>query len=117
MVKTFPQLCHHLNNWIKATEETQVCQGLLQDRHQQLALVKEAQAMGRNHVLYSVIKRYHTYKRAKDALEKAKAGLKEKVDECQKHINMHNVSIYITEKYFIKGFPIRVICFEIEKKH
>lgn len=91
MVKVFPLLCHHLNNWMEATEATQQCQGLLQDRHQQLALVKEAQAMGRNHAIYSVIKRYNTYKRTKDALEKAKVGLKEKIDECQKQINMHNV--------------------------
>ena len=78
---------------MEATEATQQAQGLLQDRHQQLALVKEAQAMGRNHALYSVIKRYNTYKRAKDALEKAKCGLKEKIEECQKHMSMHSVSI------------------------
>lgn len=93
LVQVFPLLCHHMNNWMEATEATQQCQGLLQDRHQQLALVKEAQAMGRNHALYSVIKRYNTYKRTKDALEKAKTGLKDKIDECQKQINMHNIAL------------------------
>lgn len=48
--------------------------------------------MGRNHPLYSVIKRYNSFKRARDAHEKAKAGLKEKIEDCEKQINMHNVS-------------------------
>ncbi|OAD60741.1 Serine/threonine-protein kinase SMG1 [Eufriesea mexicana] len=92
LMKIFPLLCHHLNCWVEATDITRQCQDLLQDRHQQLALVKEAQAMGRNHPLYSVIKRYNSFKRARDAHEKAKAGLKEKIEDCEKQINMHNVS-------------------------
>lgn len=48
--------------------------------------------MGRNHALYSVVKRYNSFKRARDSHEKAKAGLKEKIEECEKQINMHNVS-------------------------
>lgn len=95
LVKTFPVLCRHLICWIEATEELRQCQDLLQDRHQQLALVKEAQAMGRNHALYSVVKRYNSFKRARDAHEKAKASLKEKIEECEKQINMHNVSFNI----------------------
>ncbi|XP_034180761.2 serine/threonine-protein kinase Smg1 isoform X1 [Osmia lignaria lignaria] len=93
LIKIFPLLCHHLNCWIEATDATRQCQDLLQDRHQQLALVKEAQAMGRNHPLYSVIKRYNSFKRARDAHEKAKAGLKEKIEDCEKQINMHNMAL------------------------
>lgn len=104
MVKIFPSLCHHLNCWVEATEITRQCQDLLQDRHQQLALVKEAQAMGRNHPLYSVIKRYNSFKRARDAHEKAKTGLKEKIDDCEKQINMHNVSFTYLFTYFIYYF-------------
>jgi len=92
LARNFPLLCHHLNSWIEATEASRQCQDLLQDRHQQLALVKEAQAMGRNHALYSVVKRYNAFKRTRDAHEKAKTGLKEKIEECEKQINMHNVS-------------------------
>lgn len=93
LTKILPLLCHHLNCWIEATEASRQCQDLLQDRHQQLALVKEAQAMGRNHALYSVVNRYNSFKRARDAHEKAKAGLKDKIEECEKQINMHNVSL------------------------
>lgn len=48
--------------------------------------------MGRNHALYSVVKRYNSFKRARDSHEKAKTGLREKIEECEKQINMHNVS-------------------------
>jgi len=48
--------------------------------------------MGRNHALYTVVKRYNAFKRTRDAHEKAKTGLKEKIEECEKQINMHNVS-------------------------
>ncbi|KAL6442065.1 hypothetical protein ACFW04_002410 [Cataglyphis niger] len=93
LTKILPLLCHHLNCWIEATEASRQCQDLLQDRHQQLALVKEAQAMGRNHALYSVVNRYNSFKRARDAHEKAKAGLKDKIEECEKQINMHNIAL------------------------
>jgi len=92
LAKIFPLLCHNLLCWVEAIEASRQCQDLLQDRHQQLALVKEAQAMGRSHSLYTVVKRYNSFKRARDAHEKAKAGLKEKIEECEKQINMHNVS-------------------------
>lgn len=93
LAKILPLLCHHLNCWIETTEASRQCQDLLQDRHQQLALVKEAQAMGRNHALYSIVNRYNSFKRARDAHEKAKAGLKDKIDECEKQINMHNIAL------------------------
>lgn len=98
LAKLFPLLCHDLNYWVETTESSRQCQDLLQDRHQQLALVKEAQAMGRNHVLYSVVKRYNSFKRARDAHEKAKTGLKEKIEECEKQINMHNVSFHAIDQ-------------------
>lgn len=103
-MKIFPALCQHLNCWVDAIDSTRQCQELLQDRHQQLALVKEAQAMGRNHPLYSVIKRYNSFKRARDAHEKAKTGLKEKREDCEKQINMHSVSwlIIISSSNFFK---------------
>ncbi|KAJ8664855.1 hypothetical protein QAD02_006517 [Eretmocerus hayati] len=93
LVKSFPLLEDTLNRWIEACEASRQCQESLQDRHRQLALVKEAQAMGRNHTLYSLVKRYNAFKRAKDVLEKAKIGLKERIEECQKQINTHNIAL------------------------
>lgn len=93
MVESIPLLRHHLSQWIEATNLSQQCQNVVQERRQQLTLVKEAMTMGRNHTLYSVIKRYGTYKRAKEAREKAKQALRDKMEECQKHISMHNVSV------------------------
>lgn len=69
--------------------------------------------MGRNHALYSVVNRYNLFKRARDAHEKAKAGLKDKIEECEKQINMHNVSFKRLTKCVskLKGFFNIFICF------
>lgn len=116
MAKILPLLCHHLNCWIETTEALRQCQDLLQDRHQQLALVKEAQAMGRNHALYSVVNRYNSFKRARDAHEKAKAGLKDKIEECEKQINMHNVSLKrLTKCFKLKASLIFVYLFYLDR--
>ncbi|XP_046606357.1 serine/threonine-protein kinase SMG1 isoform X1 [Neodiprion virginianus] len=93
LVAVFPLLRRHLTHWIETTAASRECQDLLQDRHQELALVKEAQAMGRTHALYSVVKRYAAFKRARDARDRAKSGLVEKIEECGKHINMHNIAL------------------------
>ncbi|XP_043280213.1 serine/threonine-protein kinase SMG1 isoform X1 [Venturia canescens] len=88
-----PLLSRELTGWLEATETSRQCQDLLQDRHQQLHLVKEAQAIGPSHALYSVKRRYSTFKRARDAHEKAKNDLKEKMEECEKQIAMHNIAL------------------------
>lgn len=93
MVRALPVLSRQLAEWLETTEAMRQCQDQLQDRHQQLGLVKEAQAYGRNHSLYSVVKRYNTYKHAKDAHEKAVLGLKDKMEECEKQISMHSISL------------------------
>ena len=78
---------------MEAYEASRQCQDSLQDRHHQLALVKEAQAMGRSHALYSVLKRYNSFKRCKDVVEKSRSGLEERIEKCEKQITSHNVSI------------------------
>ncbi|KAK0173761.1 hypothetical protein PV328_006909 [Microctonus aethiopoides] len=93
IVLTLSKLSQLLALWLGTFENARQCQDLLQDRHQQLGLVKEAQAIGKSHSLYSVIKRYNTFKRARDVHEKAKAGLREKIEECDKQINMHNIAL------------------------
>lgn len=112
-MKVFSTLCHRLDCWVDTIEATRQCQDLLQDRHQQLALVKEAQAMGRNHPLYSVIKRYNSFKRARNAHEKAKSGLKEKIEDCEKQINMHNVRKF--SFFFQYSFVIRTVVIHRKK--
>ncbi|XP_015127883.1 serine/threonine-protein kinase SMG1 [Diachasma alloeum] len=93
MLRNLPALSRQLEEWLKTHEATRQCQDLLQDRHQQLGLIKEAQAIGRSHGLYSVIKRYNTFKRTRDAHEKAKVSLQEKMEECEKQIGMHTMAL------------------------
>ncbi|XP_063980993.1 serine/threonine-protein kinase SMG1 [Diachasmimorpha longicaudata] len=93
MLKNLSALSKQLDEWLKTQEAIRQSQDLLQDRHQQMALIKEAQAIGRRHDLYSVVKRYNTVKRTKDAHEKAKACLQEKMEECEKQISMHAMAL------------------------
>ncbi|XP_011302537.1 serine/threonine-protein kinase SMG1 isoform X2 [Fopius arisanus] len=93
MLRNLPALSRQLEEWLETHEATRQCQDLLQDRHQQLGLIKEAQAIGRSHGLYSVIKRYSTFKRARDAHDKAKLCLEEKMQECEKQMSMHNMAL------------------------
>ncbi|XP_057324226.1 serine/threonine-protein kinase SMG1 isoform X1 [Microplitis mediator] len=93
MIRALPMLSCHLAEWLETNESLRQCQDVLQDRHQQLGLVKEAQAIGRNHSLYSVVNRYNSIKRARDAYEKAQLGLKDKMEECEKQISMHNIAL------------------------
>ncbi|XP_058794779.1 serine/threonine-protein kinase SMG1 [Phymastichus coffea] len=93
LAAAFPVLAQRLGCWIELGEGARHCQEQLQDRHRQLALVKEAQAMGKSHALYSLVKRYNTAKRAQDLLEQAKLGLQERLDDCHKHISSHNLAL------------------------
>lgn len=89
--ESLPLLIQLFNNWIESFEKSRQIQDSLQDRHRQLALVKEAQAMGRNQMLYSLSLRYNTFKQAKEVRNKAKIEVNEKIEECEKQINTHNV--------------------------
>ncbi|XP_034948666.1 serine/threonine-protein kinase SMG1 isoform X2 [Chelonus insularis] len=95
MMKTLPMLSHQLAEWMETNDSLRQCQDSLQERHQQLNLVKEAQTIGKNHSLYSVVKRYNACKKARDAHEKAKCGLQKKIEECEKQINIHNMALTV----------------------
>ena len=71
-----------------------VAEESLQDCHQQMALVKEAEAHGPSaqHPLYTLATRYAKHRRARDALDKAQSTLKEKIEDCEKHLNLHKVT-------------------------
>lgn len=72
---------------LKATEES------LQDFHQQMALLKEAEA-NQSHPLYTLYARYTQYKLVKETQEEAKTALREKMEDCEKHLNLHKVGIF-----------------------
>jgi hypothetical protein len=87
------ELVSKLNQWLEAQRCMKGAEESLQDCHQQMALVKEAEAHGPSgqHPLYTLATRYAKHRRAYDAQEKARAALREKIEDCDKHLNLHKV--------------------------
>jgi PI-3-kinase-related kinase SMG-1 len=88
------ELVSKLNQWLEAQRCMKGAEESLQDCHQQMALVKEAEAHcpSGQHPLYTLAARYAKHRRAHDAQEKACAALREKIDDCEKHLNLHKVT-------------------------
>ncbi|PNF25688.1 hypothetical protein B7P43_G16147, partial [Cryptotermes secundus] len=89
------ELVSKLNQWLEAQRCMKEAEESLQDCHQQMALVKEAEAHGPSgqHPLYTLATRYAKHRRAHDAREKARAALTEKIEDCEKHLNLHKVAL------------------------
>lgn len=87
------ELVSKLNQWLEVQGRIKIAKESLQDCHQQMALVKEAEAHGPSaqHPLYTLATRYAKHRRARDAQEKACVALKEKIEDCEKHLNLHKV--------------------------
>lgn len=88
------ELVSKLNQWLEVQGHIKVAKESLQDCHQQMALVKEAEAHGPSaqHPLYTLSTRYAKHRRARDAIEKACVALREKIEDCEKHLNLHKVT-------------------------
>jgi hypothetical protein len=77
-----------------------------------MALVKEAEAHGPSgqHPLYTLATRYAKHRRARDAQEKACAALREKIEDCEKHLNLHKVTKTLSQNIFILITPYCCLC-------
>lgn len=85
-----------LNQTICQTEDE------LQDLHQQLALIKEAEAQGVNkHSLYSLPSHYDAYHQSQEAMNTAKKDLDNIIADCEKHIEVYRdlLNSYETQKF------------------
>lgn len=81
----------NLKNWLEEHQSVQVAEEALQDLHQQMALIKEAEAninTGK-HNLFTLPNRYHSYKLTYEAFNTAKKLLEEKIEDCEKHTKAH----------------------------
>jgi hypothetical protein len=96
------ELVSRLNQWLEAQGRIKVAKESLQDCHQQMALVKEAEAHGPSaqHPLYTLAGRYAKHCRARDAKEKARAALREKIEDCEKHLNLHKVIEILSKSFY-----------------
>lgn len=88
----------HLNSWLtlnKTVIETEDC---LKDLHQQLALLKEAEAHSANkHPLYSLPNRYESYRKTKEAVNTAKKDLENLISECEMHLQRYGTALKALE--------------------
>ena len=97
------ELVSKLNQWLEVQGCMKIAKESLQDCHQQMTLVKEAEAYGPSaqHPLYTLAARYTKHCRARDAQEKACTVLREKIEDCEKHLNLHKVIDSLSEEFFI----------------
>ncbi|XP_022908365.2 serine/threonine-protein kinase SMG1 [Onthophagus taurus] len=83
ILNNLPILDELLTKWLNESKTCSQVQELLQDLHQQMALVKEAEANGiSKHSLYSLPNRYNKYKQAQDSIANAKKDLDSLIKDC-----------------------------------
>ncbi|XP_063243710.1 serine/threonine-protein kinase SMG1 isoform X2 [Bacillus rossius redtenbacheri] len=92
ILQALPELMSHLNKWLEVSELIRVSEESLQDCHQQMALVKEAEASPQ-HSLFTLTARYSKHRLAQDATNKVKAALREKIEECDRQLNLHKLAL------------------------
>nr|CAD7257208.1 unnamed protein product [Timema shepardi] len=92
ILSAMPELFVHLNKWLEVQGLIRSSEESLQDCHQQMALLKEAEASPQ-HPLYTLADRYSKHCRSRDASEKVRVALKEKIEDCDKHLNLHKVAL------------------------
>lgn len=88
----------NLNTWIKINRAVTETEDNLKDYHQQLALLKEAEAHGvNNHSLYSLPGRYESYRKTTEAISTAKKDLESLIGECELHLQRYNTALKALE--------------------
>ncbi|XP_047110312.1 serine/threonine-protein kinase SMG1 [Schistocerca piceifrons] len=83
-----PEVKELLLKWLEQQASMRVSCEALQDSHQLMALVKEAESQP-THPLYSLATRHSAHRRVQDALSATRAALQERLEECDKHLTMH----------------------------
>ncbi|XP_039285302.1 serine/threonine-protein kinase SMG1-like [Nilaparvata lugens] len=78
-----PALMELLERWLVEQAGVKQVEDSLQERHHQMALLKDAEAHAQHHSLYSLPTRYAAFVTSSEAASKARTGLEEKVAECQ----------------------------------
>ncbi|GAB6021589.1 Serine/threonine-protein kinase smg1 [Chamberlinius hualienensis] len=88
ILETLPKLESLLHNWIEAHHHLQSSEEELQELHQQIAVLKEAEA-NPLHSLHSLPQRCGDYLLTKELTKAARCELKEKLSDCERWHLMH----------------------------
>ncbi|KAB0796118.1 hypothetical protein PPYR_10179 [Photinus pyralis] len=93
-----PQVEEKLALWLEEQKNLSATEDLLQDLHQQMALVKEAEANGLNkHSFYSLPSRYESYRKRQDAISEAQADLELFINNANLLIDAYNEAKIVLE--------------------
>lgn len=85
-----PNLIEKFNFYLDVNLTISQVEDELQDLHQQLALIKEAEAQGvNNHSLYSLPSHYDAYHKSQEAMNTARKDLDSIITDCEKHIEVY----------------------------
>ncbi|CAB3374703.1 Hypothetical predicted protein [Cloeon dipterum] len=85
--ETRARLVNKLHSWMEVCLEVQHMQQSVQEAHQQMAVLKEAGAVGPNHSIYSLHERHVNYLRVQGALTKVETLLKKTLEDATNNIN------------------------------
>uniref|UniRef100_A0ABD2W8V2 non-specific serine/threonine protein kinase n=2 Tax=Trichogramma kaykai TaxID=54128 RepID=A0ABD2W8V2_9HYME len=105
VTKIFPALISVLATWIETYNVNKQWQNTIQERYMQLDLVQEAQNAkpGKEpHPLFTLLKRYDTFKTAMDSKELAMHNMRELQNLYQKQIKSHRDAIKTINKLALK---------------
>lgn len=98
ILEAAPLTIKKLNSWLQQHQAISDTEDCLQDLHQQMALVKEAEANGmNNHSLYSLPSRYERYRQTQDAISNAKNEIDKFVTDLESHIEQYIDAVKILE--------------------
>ncbi|XP_023013215.2 serine/threonine-protein kinase Smg1 [Leptinotarsa decemlineata] len=90
ILNEIPILEKGLDAYLELNIEISKMEDELQDLHQQLALVKEAEAQGHGHSLYVLPSLYDTYHKNQLTVNIARKDLSGIVEDCERHIEIYN---------------------------
>ncbi|KYB28836.1 serine/threonine-protein kinase SMG1 [Tribolium castaneum] len=98
ILRDIPTLLENFQSWIDVQKKISETEDYLQDLHQQMALVKEAEAHGANkHSLYNLPSRYEIYCKTQEAMKTAKKDIDKIMDEAENHITGYLEALKLLE--------------------
>lgn len=98
ILKEIPGLQESFGSWNDIYKKITETEDYLQDLHQQMALVKEAEAHGANkHSLYNLPSRYEIYCKTQEAMNTAKKDIDKIMNEAENHISSYLEALKLLE--------------------
>ncbi|XP_056647970.1 serine/threonine-protein kinase SMG1 isoform X1 [Diorhabda sublineata] len=102
ILNEIPNLIKNLNDYLELNVKIADMEDKLQDLHQQLALVKEAEAQGlHKHSLYSLPSHFEAYHKSQASVNNAKTELRNIITECEEHVKIYSnlLVLYDTQQF------------------